>query len=405
MEIDADFHIHGKHSAGVSPDMELDVLSEQGRKKGLDLIGTGDALNPKWLSHIEEGTDRKRDGIYTTGSMDFIITAEVEDNDGVHHLMIFPSLQSVKDVFHDIKKYSDDIRREGRPRIDRSGEKIAEIAKKHGCLIGPAHAFTPYTAVYGSHDSLEECYGSQTDRLDFLELGLSADTGLADRISDHHDMVLLSNSDAHSPWPHRLAREFNRIEVPEKSFNAVEKLFSGGRGEIVLNAGLDPREGKYHCSACNECHQKYSLEQAREFGWSCQECSGSIKKGVRDRIDELSDVESRPERPPYLHLPPLAKIIQEVVGHSSPTTKTVQERWEKMNQAHGPEIDILVEKEIRDLRKTDEEVAEAIMKFREEKTIMVPGGGGKYGELVIPEDEEEENDIREKRRKELECRY
>ncbi|MFP4230191.1 MAG: TIGR00375 family protein [Candidatus Nanohaloarchaea archaeon] len=400
---DFDLHIHGKHSGGVSPDMEIPTIAEEAGKKGLDMVGTGDILNPKWLRHVKEET-REKDGYLKHNSIKFIPTTEVGDRDRIHHLIIFPSLKAVEEAYQDFKELSDDIRREGRPRIKAGGEKIVETAKKHGALIGPCHAFTPYTAIYGKKDSLEECYGEQTENLDFLELGLSADSEMASRISDHEDLVFLSNSDAHSPWPHRLGREFNRAELSEESFEGLKKLFTGKEGEIKLNVGLDPREGKYHCSACNSCHQKYSLNQAEKFDWRCQECSGTIKKGVKDRVDELSDQEPG-ERPEYLHLPPLTKIIQYSVGHSSPTTKTVQKKWKALNERFGDEASILVDEKIQRLKAVDQRVAESIRMFRKDEIIMVPGGGGDYGERILPEDRSEKERVMEERRDEIECRY
>jgi uncharacterized protein (TIGR00375 family) len=399
---DFDLHIHGKHSGGVSPEMEIPTIAEEAKKKGLDMVGTGDILNPKWLRHVREETEDKQ-GYLERDGVRFVPTTEVEDEDRIHHLIIFPNLETVEQAYSDFWELSDDIRREGRPRIEAEGEKIVEIAKRHGCLIGPCHAFTPYTAIYGRKDSLRECYGDQVKNLDFLDLGLSADSGMASMISDHEDLVFLSNSDAHSPWPHRLGREFNRAELAEESFEGLKKLFSGEEGRIKLNVGLDPREGKYHCSACNSCHQKYSLEEAKSFDWSCKECSGTIKKGVNDRVNELADKNSV-YPVDYLHLPPLAKIIQYTVGHSSPTTKTVQKWYKALNEEFGAEVDILVEIDIEEIAKVDEEVAESIRKFREDEIIMIPGGGD-YGERILPESKEEAEEIREEREDEIKCKY
>lgn len=57
---------------------------------------------------------------------------------------------------------------------------------------------------------------------DFLELGLSADTNMADRIEELQDIVFLTNSDAHSPWPHRLGREFNRLKLDDFSYTSLK---------------------------------------------------------------------------------------------------------------------------------------------------------------------------------------
>lgn len=410
MEIDADLHLHGLHSGGVSDRMKIPVMAEQASIKGLDLVGTGDCLNPAWREHVEENTENGGDGVFEAGNdARFVLTTEVEDRNRVHHLLIFPSFGAAEDVHDEFSRFSSDIDVEGRPRLDIGGERIAQVCEKYGVLLGPAHAFTPWTAIYKEFDSLAGCYGNSTDVLAFLELGLSADTALADSVAEHHDLTFVSFSDAHSPWPHRLGREFTRFEVNDVSFRELERAFrrEGGRG-TTLNVGFDPREGKYHCTACIDCYQRYTLHQAEQFGWRCAECNGSIKKGVRDRIDELSDTEvgdSPDFRPEYVHLFPLAEIIQEVVGHSSPTTKTVQRIYDSFQERFESEIVMLADAPIEELEEVNREVGEAVRKFREDETIIVPGGGGSYGELIIPTDAEEKRRIEARRKDELRCRY
>ncbi|PSH02063.1 MAG: phosphotransferase, partial [Nanohaloarchaea archaeon QH_8_44_6] len=124
---DFDLHIHGKHSGGVSPKMEIPVIAEEAEKKGLDMVGTGDILNPKWLQHVKKETEEKS-GYLEHGDIKFIPTTEVEDEDRIHHLIIFPDLETVEEAYKDFQEISDDIRREGRPRIKADGEKIVEIA-------------------------------------------------------------------------------------------------------------------------------------------------------------------------------------------------------------------------------------------------------------------------------------
>ncbi|MDY6770589.1 MAG: TIGR00375 family protein [Candidatus Nanohaloarchaea archaeon] len=407
MQVDADLHLHGYYSGGVSDRMKLPVMAEQSDIKGLDLVGTGDILNPEWREHVRDETRATGDGIYRMDDRRFLLSTEVEDKNRVHHILLFPHFEAVESVYRAFADHSSDIDREGRPRLDCGGEEIVKVAKDHGCLVGPAHAFTPYTALYGHHDSLQDCYGEQTRNIDFLELGLSADTAFADRISDHNDITFLSNSDAHSPWPHRMGREFNRLQVDELAFDEVRKALHrhSGRG-VELNAGFDPQEGKYHCTACQDCHQKYTQEQAERFDWTCQDCGKSIKQGVKDRIAELDDGGASPDwRPDYLHTVPLAEIIQHVVGHSSPTTKKVQSLYDRFLDAFDSEIGILVDQDIDELRDINGQVADAVRLFREEKTIMVPGGGGSYGELIIPRDEDERERILANRAAELDCRY
>lgn len=406
MQIDSDLHIHGLHSGGVSKHMLIPKIAKQANFKGLDLVGTGDILNPDWREHVRENTEDLKNGVYENKDIRFLLTTEVEDKDRVHHLLMFPSFSQVEEFYTEVKKFSTNIDSDGRPRVELSGREIAKLARENDVLFGPCHAFTPWTAIYKEYDSIQECYGSYSDKVTFLELGLSADTSLADKMEQHHDLTFLSNSDCHSPWPHRLGREFNRFEVHKLNFEEIRKalLRKGDRG-ITLNVGLDPREGKYHCTACSNCYSKYSIQKARDFEWRCPNCGKSIKKGVRDRIFELADSDNGPEwRPNYIHVPPLAILIQTVVGHSSPTTKTVQNIWENYIEEYGSEIKVLVEAPEEDLKGINKEVGRAVKLFREEKTIMIPGGGGEYGELIIPDSEERRKEILEAKKQEIECR-
>ena len=285
-----------------------------------------------------------------------------------------------------LKPYSKDIESEGRPHVSLSAAEIADLANDMDILIGPAHAFTPWTALYKEYNSLKEAYGDA--KIHFLELGLSADSYMADRIKAHHKLTYLSNSDAHSPMPHRLGREFNRFELQDVTFEEIRKaiLKRGGR-RIVLNAGLDPRLGKYHLTACSKCYIKYKLEDAKRLNWRCEVCGGVIKKGVHDRILELADTNERPkDRPPYLHLAPLAEIISMVIGKGV-ETKSIKAIWERLLREFGSEINVLVDGPIEAMAKIiGEDIAKAIWAFRNEKLIVIPGGGGKYGEIRLPKE-------------------
>ena len=386
MLVDADLHIHSHYSKAVSKLMRIPVLAENARFKGLGIVGTGDILNPHWEAELLKYTEKLDEGTYERGGTVFLLTAEVEDIRRVHHLLIFPGIDAVREMREKLGRYSSDIETEGRPRVNLSAAEIAEIADNLGILVGPAHAFTPWTALYKEYDSLKEAYDGA--KIHFLELGLSADSYMADRIKAHHGLTYLSNSDAHSPHPHRLGREFNRFEIQEASFDEVRKaiLKRGGR-RIVLNAGLDPRLGKYHLTACSRCYTKYHLQDAIALRWRCPRCGGAIKKGVHDRIMELADTDERPDdRPPYLHLAPLAEIIAMVMNRGV-DTKSVKRVWERLLREFGSEIRVLVDAPVEAIGEAvDEGIAKAIWAFRNEKLVIIPGGGGRYGEIKLPDE-------------------
>ncbi len=381
-EINIDFHIHSRYSGGTSQDMSIPRIAEEAYKKGLNVVGTGDATHPRWLKHLERNLNG--DGIYSTNisKTRFIVSTEVEDRDRVHHLILFPDLESAHSFRDAIRPYSANIDSDGRPHLSLSGEDIAGIANDHGCLIGPCHAFTPWTSLYKSFDSLKQCYGANTKHVTFLELGLSADTDMADRIAELQDLTFMSNSDAHSPWPYRLGREFNRLSVEEVSFDEIRMAVERKSGRrFVLNVGLNPREGKYHETACTRCYLKFRPEDAKKLGRRCPECGGVIKKGVRERISELASwKEPRypPHRPPYIHIIPLAEVIGMALGIKTLRGR-VQIEWEEMVEKFGNEIQVLIDASIDSLIKYDQKIGSIIKAFREDKILYDSGGGGRYG--------------------------
>jgi uncharacterized protein (TIGR00375 family) len=387
--INADLHIHSRFSISTSKQMTFGTLAVEAPKKGINLVGSGDCLHQTWLKELQS-LEKVDDGTFELNNIRFIPTVEVQGRSRIHHLIIFPSIGAVEQFRDKIKKISKNLSTDGRPHVPLTGDEIAQMAIDVDALIGPCHAFTPWTGLYGYFNSIADCYGNNFNKISFLELGLSADSNYADKISELRNLTYLSNSDAHSPYPLRLGREFNQFQVEDITFKEIEKaiLRRGGR-KCTLNAGLPPEEGKYNQSACSRCFTKYSLEDSSRLNWKCQLCGGRIKKGVIDRINELADQpeSNKPEhRPDYLHLIPLAEIISKVLGHSSTNTQKVQKYWQLLISKFGNEIKILLEineKEIEQI--TNSKLASAIKLFRENRIILHPGGGGKYGQIEIPE--------------------
>lgn len=387
MKVNTDLHLHSKYSMASSKKMELPTIAREASKKGMELIGTADCTHPKWLEEIKRvavsDEEIRIDEIY------FIPTTEIEDSKRVHHLLILPSISKAEELAERIAPFGN-LESDGRPSIRLDGSEIAEVAKDIGALIGPCHAFTPWTALYGYHDSLRSCYGDMTDYISFLELGLSADSDYADRIEELHRLTFLSNSDAHSPSTNKLAREFTQFDMPELTFDGLKKAILREQGyKATLNVGFFPEEGKYNRSACIKCFTQYPLPEAVENKWRCPICGGVIKKGVFDRVNELADFKEpkHPDyRPPYLHLIPLAEIIQMALGHASVQTKGVQTAWNKLIERFGNEVKALIYSEPEDLKIVgDDRIVNAILAFRKGNVIIHPGGGGQYGWLELPE--------------------
>ncbi len=388
MHVNADLHIHSKYSMATSSKMDLPTLASESRKKGIQLVATGDCLHTKWLAEIkklkEENGVFKAPYLNTGTDTSFVLTTEVEDVNQVHHLLIIPSISKAEELYEFMKPRSKDIDSDGRPNVRLNGMEIAQAAKDAGALVGPAHAFTPWTAMYAYHNSLKECYGDMAEHVYFLELGLSADTSYADRISELRCLTFLSNSDAHSPYVNKLAREFNRFEMIDISFDELKMAIIREKGrKPVLNVGFYPEEGKYNESACIRCFRHYTLRESIIKGWSCS-CGGTIKKGVKDRVNELAacnEPRHPAHRPPYLHLIPLSEIIAMGLGMGT-NTKGVQGIWNMLVERYGSEVAVLVDSDIKNSG-VDQRVVNAIIALRCGKVKVHPGGGGQYGRIEL----------------------
>jgi uncharacterized protein (TIGR00375 family) len=370
--------------------MNIETISLEAPRKGINVVGTGDCLHSGWMKEILQ-CEKIDEGTFELNKTRFILSTEVEAEHRVHHLLYFPSFSAAEDFKERVKSKSKNLETDGRPNVKMNGEELAQIAKDVDALIGPAHAFTPYTAIYAYHDSLEHCYGEMAGYISFVELGLSADADLADKIKELHRLTFLTNSDCHSPHPVRLGREFNRFEVKDATFDEVKKaILRVGGNKPVLNVGLPPQEGKYHESACRSCFTHYSLDEAIRRRWKCS-CGKRIKRGVKDNIEARADFKEpvHPDhRPPYVHLIPMSEIITKAVGQRNPFTKTVTSRWNELIAAFDTEINVLLDEDINEIsRVTAPAITQAIQAFREKKVIIIPGGGGEYGKIELPSDD------------------
>ena len=372
MLANADLHIHSPFSMAVSRFMQPEQLLAGCRTKGIRILGTGDALQPVWQKGWEPFLEND-DGIVV------IPQCEVEDKSRVHHLILaedFSQFNQIRDLLAGTTK---SFTTSGRPHVYLSGGEIAAAAHETGALIGPAHAFTPWTAMYAYFDSVTGCYGDE--KIDFLELGLSADSSYGEAIPDLSEIPFLTNSDAHSPYPDKLGREFNRIRL--EHLTAKDVLSSIRNSAIAMNVGFFPEEGKYNRTACTRCYTHYTPEEAVQDHWRCPADGGIIKKGVFDRARELSYEGVPRPRPPYLHVLPLAQIIQTMEGTSSPNTKKCKMIYASLIDTFGNEIAVLIDVPAEEIRSIHKKVGTAIEALRKGEVTLHPGGGGRYGTFSL----------------------
>ena len=194
-------------------------------------------------------------------------------------------------------------------RADISAYELIDIVEKYNGILIPAHCFTPHKSFYGNcTDRLESIFKEKYNKVYAIELGLSADTSLADTISELEQKTFITNSDAHS-LP-KIAREYNKILVNDISFKELLKALKNKDGrKIVSNYGMDPKLGKYHRTYCEVCGKNIAGNAPVT---KCDTCdSKNITMGVYDRIEVIKDkntTKSPKNRPPYVYQIPLTFI-------------------------------------------------------------------------------------------------
>lgn len=359
------------------------VLEEAVSRKGLDIVGIVDAASPNVfrelagmvqrgeLRELSSGGLRYREKLTVIAGVEL---ETMEDGGGsAHWLAYFPFLESLREFSGFLSKYVNNLGFSTQ-QCHLPARLLLRKVKALGGVFFPAHAFTPHKGVYGQCTRRLKTLFEEEDfeSLFVLELGLSADSGLADRIGELQDFTFLSNSDAHSL--RNIGREFNVFLMEEASWEEMVKALKRSCGrKVTANYGLNPKLGKYHRTFCQSC-QKIAAGAPPVL--SCESCGSlNVVKGVLDRIMEIADwPEPRhPEhRPPYIYHLPLSFLP----GVGEKTAKKLLERF-------GSEIYVLHKADRKELIEViGLKRSDAILQAREGRLAIDPGGGGRYGKVM-----------------------
>ncbi|MCX7725584.1 MAG: endonuclease Q family protein, partial [Chitinispirillaceae bacterium] len=230
MEIVADFHIHSHYSRATSADCCPEKLDIWARRKGINLLGTGDFTHAGWRKELKEKLIRRGDGFYELKDelrekdifdslhIRFVVTGEISSiykKNGrtrkIHNLIILPSIEDAEKLSLKLEKIGN-LHSDGRPIIGLDSKSLLEMTLEISpmALFIPAHIWTPHFSLFGANsgfDDIEECFEDLTKYIYSLETGLSSDPAMNWRLSKLDRFALTSNSDAHSPA--NIAREAN----------------------------------------------------------------------------------------------------------------------------------------------------------------------------------------------------
>lgn len=394
-EVFADLHVHiGRSENGkpikITAARSLNfanIAKECADRKGINIVGIIDCASPYVIEDIEnflktgEAYEIEDGGIIYKDKVCILLGSEVETSEvgrngkcgAAHNVCFFPHLSDIKGFSKEMSRHIHNITLSTQ-RSDVSGYELIDIVEKYNGILIPAHCFTPFKSYYGNCvDRMKDIFKEKFDKIFSIELGLSADTYLADMITELEDKTFVTNSDAHS-LP-KIAREYNKMLVNDISFKEVVKALKGEDGRKVLcNYGLDPKLGKYHRTFCDSCNQ---VIETKEPVAVCPFCgSDKVTFGVFDRIELIKDKEkskSPANRPPYVYQVPLTFIPG--VGN-----KTI----DRLLDSFGTEMTILHKLSKDDIEAVvGEKVANEIIASREGKMKIQAGGGGVYGKVTV----------------------
>lgn len=440
-----DLHLHSKYSRAVSKDMLLEPMAVWGKKKGTNILTTGDWTHPLWLREIQTQLDEIAEGLFKLKSQKtqtdpyFLLSTEISSiySQGgkvrrIHNLVFVPSFATAEKIGKALIDRGCNLMADGRPIIGLSAKDLLELVlsiDKHAVVI-PCHIWTPWFSVFGSNsgfDSLEECFGNYTKFIYGIETGLSSDPEMNWQIKELQNKTILSFSDAHSPA--KMGREATVLDLVAPSYKNVmramihptvlAKTASGPddeklKNKIAFTIEFHPEEGKYHYNGHRNCKVVQSPDETNTKGRLCPVCKRPMTIGVMQRVDELANKKTKAtitidekgvkwfadpskNHPPFVKLVPLNEIIAESFGVQVQSQK-VKQHFDMLAETFGSEMQVLLHVPIEELSRIGgERVAQGVRKVRSGDMVVEPGFDGEYGKVKIWQEGESETKPKEKK--------
>jgi PHP family Zn ribbon phosphoesterase len=422
--------------------MTIPGILEWSKKKGIDIIATGDWTHPLWMKEIQEhleengngflrlkekytkkapsnDTSRKPDPVYLLATEVSCIYSQAGKGRRVHTLIWVPSLGSALNINKELTRRGCNLLSDGRPIIGLTSIEVAELVFgiDEKALVIPAHVWTPWFSVFGSmsgFNSISEAFGPYADRIFAVETGLSSNPSMNWQIPELDNRTIISFSDAHS-GP-KLGREATVFDLSECSYDALYDAISertvkkkSSKGTIAYTIEFYPEEGKYHYSGHRACGIRWNPEETRKNGTNCPVCGKPLIQGVMQRVEQLankteSDVELYtvekelkpggapitmryskvfPKRPPFVMLVPLYEILAEVLEVRT-SSKKVDALYTTLIEKFENEFSVLLYASLEEIQSVGgERLAKAVEKVRKGDIYIDPGYDGVFGVVTL----------------------
>lgn len=393
----ADLHVHSRYSRATSRDMNIPIMALWAKKKGINLIGTGDFTHPLHFEDLKSTLKEAGNGLYKTTiepSVFFMLTAEISSIYSykgrmrrIHNIIMAPGIEVVEKINNALSKRGN-LSSDGRPILGTPAQDLIKVILdiSSDCLFVPAHAWTPWFSIFGSNsgfDSIEECFDEYSKYIYAIETGLSSDPEMNWRLSALDRITLISNSDAHSP--NKLGREANVLECEMGYYEIMDAIKKKDKDRFLYTVEFFPEEGKYHYDGHRACNVLFSPSETKKHNGICPACGKPLTIGVMNRVEELADRGEGfvPENTiPSRHLVPLEEIIAGSLNLGVNTAK-VRREYDNLIASYT-EFGILLDMpEVELYRLTDRKIAEGIIRVRKGEIKITPGFDGVYGKIAI----------------------
>ena len=397
MKVVADLHIHSRFSRACSNKINIKALEQAGKKKGINLISTGDFLHKDWVAELkrdlikddESGLfkvkDSKEDIKFVLGTEIATFFWEKNKSKRIHTCVLIKNIEAIEQLRDQLSKYGH-IDSDGRPILLMSTSEAMEIIFniEKDAFIFPAHIWTPFFGALGDisgFDSIKDAYQDQEKHIYALETGLSSDPPMNWRVSELDKYALISNSDAHSL--EKLGREANIFNIKKFTYNEIiNSIKEKNIKKFEKTIEFYPEEGKYHFDGHRQCN--FSLDPQKENNEICPICKKQLIIGVLHRVNELAD---RPigfvlkNAINYEHQIPLKEIISFVIKKNV-NTLSVERKYNEMLLKFGSEFNAL-NADINEISKIDNDIGKVIEKINKNEINIIPGYDGVFGKLEL----------------------
>lgn len=409
MELIVDLHVHSYYSRATSRNCTIEGLYFWGKKKGINIIGTGDFTHPEWFNEFRQKLEPVEGGLFAlrrgiADEIDKTLPASVRNNlirfvptveiatiykkgervRKLHQLVVMPSFEAVSRLNTQLERIGN-LKADGRPILGLDSKELLRLslAADPDALYIPAHIWTPWFGLFGSKsgfDTLSEAYEELTPHIKAVETGLSSDPHMNARLSQLDGITITSHSDAHSPQ--KLGREATVVHA-EPSYQDVIGAITSNDERLKGTIEFFPEEGKYHADGHRICGVRFTPEETRAHDGLCPTCTKPLVVGVNYRVNELADRQPQPHPKQVEYIVPLAEVIAELAGTKSTASKKVAETYAQHIAGLGDEFSILRKLPLAAIQAHAPELALAVERIRRGQVYRDPGYDGLFGTIKV----------------------